>query len=489
MNLTIYLCSFLFIAAPLLGNVSNTFRNSLLHESSGRYLWSVWDYQTNPYIYSLNQNNSLSFQFTGNELFSLGSSFLISDQPIFLTIQFKNSASSSRKYEPLPQGEVQNESVSRQPDVRLMVGTLPFRALNILKNFGLGFYFRYKQNTQKLDPIRTTTERGLSRSGEASLTNDRENYSVTAYGVEFGQFSGGVDVGDAAKTDASVPISYSIGIGYNEYGSKIQEFYKDNNELAGENNAPFMELGGGNQGFQNFFPGQRYFGPKKREITVHFLGWYVLNSFSNIGLAGNAFLQPALKGRDDSFNTFTIFPEEQTSEVTVTSYRVDAELFLDLDLPISFQELKLGVLRLSPSIRGLYHEEKAEFDEVLTNGVVDGQEYSGNVGIAFKFYIFLDSRKHFRLVAGWHPRFRFSHSFKQTIEKFNFTALENQGGKFSYENSQGNFADDGTLLNSARFGLEYSPVKNLSLQLGLTSDGSTGLFDLSALNLGVEYIF
>ena len=415
---TAYLLGCLFVIAPLLGNVSNSLRNSLLFESSGRYLWSVWDYQTNPYIYSLNQKNGLSFQFADNQLFSLGGSLLLWQQPFFLGVQFQNSSSSSIKYNPRPENVTFNETITKQPDVRLMIGTLPFRELNVLQNFGFGFYFRYKENFRKVDPKSSTAagDRGLIGVGEASLSNDRNNYSVTSYGIEFGQFNGGVHVKDGAPTStAAIPISYSIGIGYHEYGSKIEEFFKDNNALAGQNDAPFLELAGGNTGFSTVFPSFIYLGPVKKEVTVHFLSWYVLNSFSNIGLSGNAFLQAQLKGTDNTLNTFEVsFPKNKSSEVAVTSTRIELELFYDLDLPIKFNKIELGILRLSPSIKGLYHKEKAEFDAVLGNGIVDSKEHSGNIGIAFKFYIFLNPNKSLKLLAGWHPRFNFSHKSKIT---------------------------------------------------------------------------
>ena len=478
------------------GNVSKSLRNSLLFESSGDFLWSMWDYQTNPYLYALNKNNSISFQFTDNELFSLGSSFLISEQPIFLAIQFQNTRSNKFEHNELPSQFINEGTFATEAnqDIRFMLGTMPFNQASFLKNLGLGVYFRWKRVTLE-DEVFTQGadgERAVNRRrGEVGLPKtNRDSYSLLSLGVEFGQFSGGLGSEEKyqlSQTGNDNKISYSLALGYNEYGVNIEEFDQDGN-VVGRNDAPFLEKGTSTRSYASIFTNQRYFGPKKREITTHFLGWYTINSTMNIGLAGDVFLQPKLKGRDESYGTREAqAPLGESSEVGVESYRAVLEVFYDLDLPITSKEVDLGVLRLTPSLGGSYHTEKAVFDEMLGNGTVDNKEAFVRLGLSFKFYLYAGSKKSFRVVAGWRPHFILHHKLTQEIKDFNHQLIQAESGVYTYEQQSGFFSDEGTLINSARLGLEYSPVDSMVMHIGFAQSDSR--FDLSAVSVGLDYIF
>ena len=208
----------------------------------------------------------------------------------------------------------------------------------------------------------------------------------------------------------------------------------------------------------------------------------------NVGLAGDVFLQPELKGRDESYGTReTQTPLGESSEVGVESLRAILEVFYDLDLPIASKEKDLGVLRLTPSLGGSYHTEKAVFDEILGNGTVDNKEIFVRLGLSFKFYLYIDPKKSFRVVAGWRPHFILHHKLTQEIKNFNNQLIQAESGVYTYEQQLGVFSDEDTLLNSARLGLEYSPVDSMILHIGFAQSGSR--FDLSAVSLGLNYIF
>ena len=260
------------------GNVSKSLRNSLLFESSGDFLWGMWDYQTNPYLYALNKNNSISFQFTDNELFSLGSSFVLLEQPIFLAIQFQNTRSNKFKHNELPAAFTNTGkfSTAANQDIRFMLGTIPFNQASFLENLGIGVYFRWKRVTEENEIFTQDAEGGRAvskRRGEIGLPKAaRDAYSLFSLGIEFGQFSGGLGSDEKYQPDLTgkdSKISYSVALGYNEYGVDIEELDPDGN-IVGRNDAPFLEKGTSVRSYTNIFANQRYFGPKKRELQFIF---------------------------------------------------------------------------------------------------------------------------------------------------------------------------------------------------------------------------
>ena len=483
----IFPVSLVLLLLPLVnvwGNVSESLRDSLLYESSGNYLWGMWDYQTNPYLYSHNQKNSLSFQITENTLFSLGSTFLIVSQPIYLGLQFSNKGSKEFEFNERPPGETTKDKKIGLGNVRAMVGTLPFVNLGFLKKMGVGVYTHWRRRTTEIFPkvIGGVTFR---RKGDTIKSHDRNEYSVFSYGIEFGQTGG-----DENSNVSSGDFSYSAAIGYSDYGVGLEDF-DENGVSQGKNDAPFLELGTDLSGYTKLFPNHLYFGPKKKEYTVNFLSWVVITPGINIGAAYNANYQPTLAGVDNSNDTReTRFPTGKVSEVSVDSLKNTAEIFLDLDSHIYSEKTSIGVFRLTPSLEFSSHSEKAEFDEELAGGTVKNEETFWRFKLAFKFYVFFDKAQTFRLVAGWAPYFDLSHEFTQEIEHFNIQVLlDTESKAFKYKTKKGFLDSDSSFLDSGRLGMEYSPVKDLALQLGMATSGENGFFNLSELSFGIDYAF
>ena len=83
----IYLWFVLFVFVnPVFDNISKTFRDSIPYTGSANYKWTVWDYLTNPYLYALNQKNTVSLILTGLDGFSAASSFLIYGYPVYVAL-------------------------------------------------------------------------------------------------------------------------------------------------------------------------------------------------------------------------------------------------------------------------------------------------------------------------------------------------------------------------------------------------------------------
>ena len=272
----------------------------------------------------------------------------------------------------------------------LCVGTIPFSQFSFLENLGTGIYLRWKRatNEQELFTEGPEGNRVLAKqTGENTLPKGKGEYSVFSIGIEFGQFSGGGGSGGTGGTDQnrkSSKISYSAALGYHEYGVAVQQFTPEG-ALGGINNAPFLEIGISSLPYLDIFENHRYFGPKKREITTHFLGWYTAYPGLNLGLTWNTFLQPELKGVDESHETKERdVPIGEASEVGVESYRAVLSVFCDYDFFITdSKETNIGILRLSPNLEGSYHTEKAAFDAKLGNGTVDNEEIFIRLGISF----------------------------------------------------------------------------------------------------------
>ena len=483
-------------------NVSQTFRNSLLHENSGKYLWSQWDYLTNPYIYSLHKKNSLSFIATGGQQFSLGSSFFVFDQPIFLTFGYENQTSKAVSHEPLTAASRDSGgfTVDRTTafELDILLGTV------VWKNLGVGFYVKYKPSFIKQGPQIVTSSgaetfdvmRSLEINKDSSNPGD---LSQTAFGVEFGQFSGGLDTGKTDNTKNSSKISYSASLGYARYGSDRIERNQETGALEGENTAPLIHLADPLFFSEFFVKKTAYFGQNRKEINAKFLGWYTIGlsnnimSLSNIGINTEIDYRPTIRGRDRAINSRELEPKNDSAEVSVYSYRFLHDTFVDLDFSLKYGELgSIGALRLSPSIRLIYERENATFDEKLGNGVLEVQEYSARLIIPVKFFVNLNSQKTFTLVFGWSPHFILYHDkleLYKNIPRQKINEEEEKGSRFLRTVNLALFSTGNSITTTLRLGCQYTPFKNITLHFGIRPIGDNTTFSFNSIDFGLDFVF
>ena len=473
-----YLVGFILLSTSVFGNISKTFRDSLPYASSARYVWSTWDYLTNPYLYALNKKNTVSFILTGLTDFTVASSFLLNSHPVYLSVG-ANSNSSEITRDPLIGNETTNEKKIEAIEVKAMLGTI------IYQDYGLGFYFDLKQlsNTTDSRPVKflgepidliqveTTSGGNVSRDGVGHLF----------FGLEFGKYS-----------KALHSFSYSVHFAYQEYGGVGEDIRKSDGVVLGKNNAPFLELSQ-NSTFTKLFTSNQNFGSRKREIRLDLLTWYVLNKFSNVGVYMEVFGQPSLKGKDSRVSTIVNLGQEVEEllkkaslipSVFVTSYGIVLKPFYDLDFWYKF-----GVFRITPSLQAAYRTELAQFDTELPaflDGSVSNNRVTFELMLAFKSNLYLNKEQTFSILFGWEPSINLYHVEKQEITNVKKLGLAKEPHRFKYSRSRGILDLNGTYKDIS-LGLQYVMNNKIYLHMSLTSDRTSSKFNLSQVDFGADY--
>ncbi len=442
-------------------------------------MWSTWDYLTNPYLYALNKKNTVSLILTGLTGFTVASSFLINNHPIYLGIG-ANSDSSKITRDPLVGNETINERKREGIKLNAMLGTI------VYQDYGLGFYFDLKQLSDTVDSrkvnfleesvdliqIVTTTGGNVSRDGVGHLF----------FGLEFGKYS-----------EVLHSFSYSVHLGYQEYGGVGEDIRKSDGLVLGKNNAPFLELSE-NGTFTKIFSNNQNFGSRRREIRLDLLTWYVLNESSNVGIYMELFGQPSLKGKDSRISTIVNLGVDDVKEllkkpslipsVSVTSYGIVLKPFYDLDFRYNF-----GIFRITPSFQVAYQEELAQFDTELPaflDGSVSNNQITLELMFAFKVNLYLNKEQTFSILFGWEPRINLYHVEKQEITNVRKLELEEAPHTFKYSKSRG-VLDLNETYKDISFGLQYVIDNKVYLHISLTSDRTSSKFNLSQVGFGADY--
>ena len=441
-----------------------------------------------------------------NRRFSVGASFLIFNHPGYIAIEFENEASRTIENDPLTEtarsAGARKFQSTNDFDLSLLAGT------TVYKNLGVGVYARYRPSTRISEPelqsLPDATRLSVRESSEINRVYDPNGLSLFSIGVEFGQFSGGLNTGDSKETEKNnQKISYSLAIGYSRYGSDIKQNLDETGDLVGENTAPLVSLFTDNQNFADVFssPGV-YFGFNREEVNLRGLSWYTLSlasriiTLSNVGMALEFDYRPGYTGHDATVAARGRPPEEPEgggtshSDVRVDSFRVQHDTFVDLDFPLSYGELgRFATFRLSPTFRISYEEENAVFDERLNSGTLNSDEISLQLVLFLRFVAYLNSDKTFALVFGWTPSFNLHHRTRQTIKDLTIEALIDNGGQLDTTTSRGTFQSGSSIASTLRLGLQYTIFDHINLHIGIRPNAEDAVFSLNQIDFGVDVIF
>ena len=467
----------------VLANVSDTFQDSITFRSSAEFKWHIWDYLTNPYLYSLNQKNTVSLILTDLDSFSAASSFLVYGHPVYIALGIGNRDSERKKSVLLKPESEWNLERGKDFNVKGLLGTL------VWENYGLGFYFDFRDVFSELNPVsrkyRTEEPKEYHSIEETTgSSKSRDTVSHLFLGIEFGGYS-----------EALHTFSFSVNIGYKQYGSLGKDILIERNTLRGVNDAPLLELTKGTS-FSELFPqDKQHFGSFKRELDIDFLGWFVLNSYSNLGIYFGGFFQPSLRGRDSRITTVSSlntgsnredFDESLIPSSSVTAYKVSFEPFYNLDSKFS-----LGEFRFTPGFFISYHKESAELDSVLEetrDATVDSDEVSVSLNLTVSLQFYLNDSKSFSLYSGWKPRLNLYYKHKTRIENVRKLTLVNQPPPHTTtdELQRGLFN-----LNDSHkdvfLGFQYILSNKAFFHIALTTDRDTSKFSLNQLDFGIDY--
>ncbi len=475
----------LFIAlntSLIFSNVSKTFRNSIPYDSSANYKWSTWDYLTNPYLYSLNQKNTVSIILTGLENFSAASSFLVYGHPIYLAAEI-GSFGSRVKNEPLLGNAQRTDTNVNDLNIKFLLGSI------VYKDYGLGFYVDTRNFLDEQRPINTVfkgeNKKFITKDVSSSQTVSRNSTSHLFLGLEFGKYS-----------EAIQSVSFSLNLSYNQYGGKAQETEEDTGIVRGENDAPFFELidPDRSEGLKALGgTGNSFFGSRKRELRLNLLTWYVLNDFSNAGISFDGYFQPSLEGRDSSNSTLTsLFADgetipEEIPKASISAYRFSFEPFYDLDFKHQY-----GVFRITPSLFIDYATESAKLDttrDEFRGGTIDNEQIIVELNLTLKYHFYLNSPKTFSIFVGWQPRLNLYHKLDHIIQNIKQGALADSPPPYTYEYefSRKLFHLNDSLKNIS-LGFQYVIDEKIFFNVSLTPDSNTSKFSLNQLDFGIDYI-
>ena len=482
-----YLLSILICSSGIWSNISKSFQDSIAYESSARFKWSIWDYLTNPYLYALNQKNTVSFILTDLEDFSAASSFLVYDHPVYVAMGIGSHSSDISRSSKVTNTIRHTKERSEKLNIKAMLGTV------VWQNYGLGLYFDLRDASYEQAPEDIgyrQTEEVLSYiqiaetpEGPAGQKN-RGSVSHLFLGLEFGEYS-----------EAVGSVSFSVNLAYKQYGSVGKDIVEDTGIIRGENTAPFLELST-SKTFGELFPSQIHFGSFKKELDLDLLGWYVMNHFSNLGAYFEFFIQPSLDGRDSRIKTVndliiegaqtTDVREEEIPSISVSSYKILLEPFYNLDFKFDF-----GAFRFTPSLMVSYHKESAKFDSILLktrDGTIFNEETSSTLNLTISFQFYLNEAKTLILYAGWKPKLNLYYKKREKFENIRDLGLLNLPSPhtFAFENRRGIF-DLNDSHKDISLGFQYAIIERAFFYIALSSDSVTSKFSLSQLDFGIDY--
>ena len=408
-----FIVMFLLVGIPvdLFPNVSRTFNDSLPFISSGNYAWSTWDYLTNPYIYYLQKDDSISaiittpFDLTQGD-YLIASRFSILDFPIFLSFGINNISKSGDNFEiENPKSGVEFSSQTEER-VRVLLGT-HFGAE--LWNLGIGvFVFHYKKFSEVLDRNKKRTFENYNQ-----VSSGRER-TPSKFGIELGQ-----------KLAGRVNPAWTLSMEYRRWRGRKEEI--DESDLSKRISfigSPFLKASPSD--FHDEKVMENGQGLIRDEVAAYFLGWWPIpvGDSADVGLDFNFYLPFGSGKSTKSIPSDRLLPgveEGQTYEgienrtddfvnnfypnITLDGYGVDITLFYDQD----FVLFNSSSIRFSPMIR--YYR----FKEELVEGslAADPNFQAGDTifffeekltfGIAFKIALNLTKSKDITLYLGWLP--------------------------------------------------------------------------------------
>ncbi len=521
----IYLGLVCIIGLPLSSlkaNISGLFKGSIPFESSGGFSWSIWDYLTNPYIFSvLEEKNVLSAMVTSvasNGNYSLaGKNTIASSVPLFWAFQLNGQESVYTELDEgalISQADVNPTALNdlKNYNYTLLIGSvIPFTKI------GLGLYGRLSKYEKK-----TTTG---SASGPITTISYQSNTNQEEVlrgnlGDRFG-----IEAGEFRNYTQWLPISWNLNVEYRIFkgGSsreaEVKEFeaypgfnFLNSKEFSGKNIDSYLLRVRKDNYNNRLFPPVKFDNSNRRELNYNFLGWYALSKNYNAGMYLQSYYIIPSSGRGFAENSLN--PEKLSTgdnKASLSGFFISQTIFLNMDYYLSSDSSSdqttagaLGlssVFRIDPVVfwsikRETIIEDITNFPEEPTDRqyIYKLKENQVGFGLHLKGKFSLTEKGNFILYVGWTPKIFLLQEY-ELIFDFGSYQPDVGGKKFQLQrNADISSGIIKTYLEDLSMGLTYHISPGCLVHFGIeattdTQGKSTSLDLFRKVSLGLDYIF
>ena len=483
-------------------NISKTFTDSLPFHASAGYVWSTWDFLTNPYLYYLQKDNAISaiinspIDLTQGDYF-LASRLSIVGFPIFVAFSINQPSTGQVTNE----NPIQVDRLDKTSEIRVR-GLLGTNFGPALLNLGFGFFVYYANQSREL----------LDRTGENLTT---ESYITSGSIVPVSQrlpIRGGIELGQNLPGKTSP--AWTLSVEYRMWpGSKRTQNLRDN-KTEEFIDSPFLKFP--DSDFVDNEAAREHEGKSRNEIAGNFLGWWPLpiGDSATIGLSGNFYYAFGSGRNSESLEDSRELPAIDATgeriqagdfdysrpefgryfpEIKLRGHNVTTTLFLDYDIHF----LNESTLRFTPRISYTNiresNTEQSPLEEAEEGAIpLDSffvRQQKANFGITFKLVLNLTKSKNFAVYLGWIPDLTL---YDQKVAQ-NSRISQNMTTDSSEETIIRTRTTDVPVfhanLSNFSLGFSYHFSKRLHLHFRASSNREEGKFDITSWDIGLDYIF